>query len=559
MPAGSGSNRQAERACPAITESSPSASFVPPSAGAPWHVAGSAQSSKIGDLLNTTDTPTVAIEASDDASAAGPQLGRSLARRHVALIALGGVVGAGLFVGSSASINAVGPAVVFSYLAAGAIVYALMAMIGQLALAHPQVQAFPELIRASAGRGLGFVLGWTYWFMWTLAIAIEALAGAALLQSWIALPTWALSALLVAVMMGINLLPTRVYGEFEFWFSSIKVAAIVVFVVLAALHCFGSGPARELTWKNLTDYQGFMPHGVTAVAAGVVTVFFSLTGAELATIAAAESREKVATSQFAATLIGRIVLFYVASTFLIVCAVPWTQIVPGISPFTTALQAMGFQSAELIMAGIIATALVSCLNSAFYVSSRVLFSLAAHADAPPYLGRLSSRRVPVHGVLFATLSASLCLVVGIVSPKRAFAFLVNSTGTLIIFTYLMVCVTYLIQCRREMLAQGRTRARRSVVLRWVAYLVMVSLSGVLVAMAATPQLASQLYISAAAIGVCAGAYLVVSRRRARSSSQTGSWSLTSCGAPGPQGEAAAVGSCNSTLAPPKSDTRSSSP
>src|SRR5581483_7181466 len=166
-------------------------------------------------------------------SAPPHQLGRTLKRRHIALIGLGGVVGAGLFVGSSASINAVGPAVVLSYLAAGAIVYALMALLGELANAYRGIQAFPDLVRAAGGPALGFMIGWAYWSLWTIAIAIEALAGAGLLQNYIPLPTGALSALVVLVMMGINLLPTRTYGELEFWLSSVKVLAIILFVAIA--------------------------------------------------------------------------------------------------------------------------------------------------------------------------------------------------------------------------------------------------------------------------------------------------------------------------------------
>jgi AAT family amino acid transporter/GABA permease len=357
------------------------------------------------------------------------------------------------------------------------------------------------------------MLGWAYWSLWTVAIAIEALAGAGLLQSWIPLPTGVLSAVLVLVMMGINLLPARTYGEFEFWFSSVKVLAIILFVVIAGAYGFGSAAARAQSWHHLTAYQGFMPHGVTSVLAGVVTVFFSLTGAELTTIAAAESSETAASSRIAATLIGRIVLFYVGSVFLIVSVIPWTEIRSGESPFTVALKAMGLPAAEVIMALIITTALLSCLNSAFYISSRVLFGLATQRDAPGYLLRLTSRRVPAGSVVLGGLVAAVCLILAFVSPQTAFAFLVNATGTLILFVYLAVCVSYLVHNHRRWTLGHREHPRRQRVMRWTAYGVLAVFAGVLVAMALNPQLAVQLYVSVGAIAVYAGAYFLMRRHK----------------------------------------------
>ena len=446
-------------------------------------------------------------------SAPPHQLGRTLKRRHIALIGLGGVVGAGLFVGSSASINAVGPAVVLSYLAAGAIVYALMALLGELANAYRGIQAFPDLVRAAGGPALGFMIGWAYWSLWTIAIAIEALAGAGLLQNYIPLPTGALSALVVLVMMGINLLPTRTYGELEFWLSSVKVLAIILFVAIASVYGYGSAAARAQSWHHLTSQHGFMPYGVTSVLAGVVTVFFSLTGAELTTIAAAESSDAATNSRMAAMLIGRIVLFYVGSVFFIVSVVPWTAIRPGESPFTVALKAMGLAHAESIMAIIITTALLSCLNSAFYISSRVLFGLAANGHAPKYLVRLTSRRVPARSVMLGGMAAAVCLILAFVSPQTAFAFLVNATGTLILLVYLAVCVAYLMHIRRLGTPAQSEHFRRQRVMRCIAFGVMAVLLGVLGAMAVNPRMAVHLYVSAGAAAVCAGAYFLMRRYR----------------------------------------------
>ena len=203
----------------------------------------------------------------------------------------------------------------------------------------------------------------------------------------------------MGIMTAVNLMSARSYGEFEFWFASIKVAAILVFIALAALFAFGLTSPTGPTFANLTAHGGFMPKGLVAVLAGAVTVYFSLTGAEITTIAAAESQEPArAVARMSSTVIVRILTFYVGSILLIVTVVPWTRVVSGESPFTLALTTMQFRWASLAMSAIILTAVLSCLNSAFYVCSRVLFVLAEHRDAPQWLVQVNARHVPTRSV-----------------------------------------------------------------------------------------------------------------------------------------------------------------
>jgi L-asparagine transporter-like permease len=437
-----------------------------------------------------------------------------LQRRHIALITLGGVIGAGLFVGSSASISAVGPAVVLSYLIAGTIMYAVMVMIGDLTQAFPTIQAFTELVRASSGPGAGFVAGWLYWYLWIIVMCVEALAGATLLQGWIPLPGWVLSAVLILAMMALNLLPTRSFGELEFWFSSVKVAAILGFIAVAGVYCLGWDAHRVGAWSNLTGQPAFMPHGFGSVLTGVVSVFFAMTGAELTTIAAVEARDSSGTSaRLAAPLIGRISLFYVGSVFLIVCVLPWSSVIPGASPFTLALEVIGFKTAETIMTAVILTAILSCLNSAFYITSRVLFTLAAHGDAPQPLVKLNSRQVPVHAVLLGAFVAFVCLFTAVLSPNTAFVFLVNASGCLILFVYLMVCMAHLARPKLPEKVIGTIPVRTHGVPRLITYLTIGAMMSLLVAMGVDGHLSSQLYVSSVALGVACGAYFLVRRAR----------------------------------------------
>ncbi len=388
---------------------------------------------------------TVTHEVIETAVAGAPwsaTLDKSLRRRHVEMIAIGGIIGAGLFVGSSASIAAIGPAVVLSYAGAGLIVLLVMRMLSEMAVAIPGVQSFPDFVRLGLGHWAGFMSGWLYWYFWVVVVAIEAIAGANIVHQWLPMvDSWVIGVALMAVLSAVNLLSTRSYGEFEFWFSSVKVAAILVFILVAAGFVFGITAPDGPTWSNLVVHGGFMPNGALPVLGGVTSVIFSLVGAEIATIAAAESPESSGTlGRMTATVAGRILIFYILSVTLIVAAIPWTTIVPGESPFAAALAAMAIPGAALAMNIIVLVAVLSCLNSGLYVTSRVLFSLAAHGDAPQALVALDRRRVPARAILIGSLFAYAALAASILSPQTVFAFLVNASGALMLAIYLMIAV-----------------------------------------------------------------------------------------------------------------------
>ncbi len=447
-----------------------------------------------------------------------PELSRSLQPRHVTMISIGGIIGAGLFVGSSASIVATGPAIVLSYLITGTLVLLVMRMLGEMALTLPAVRSFSEFARAGLGPWAGFVAGWLYWYFWIIVVPVEAIAGANILHGWLGLPPWLLGLVLMGVMTGVNLMSARSYGEFEFWFASIKVAAIVVFIALAAAFACGFTSPSGPTFANLTAYGGFMPKGLLSVLAGAVTVYFSLTGAEITTIAAAESQEPArAVARMSSSVIVRILTFYVGSVLLIVTVVPWVQVHAGESPFTLALTTMQFNWASRALDVIILTAVLSCLNSAFYVCSRVLFVLAEHGDAPQWLVQLNERRVPTRSVWIGSLAGVLGILAAITSSQTVFAFLVNASGALMVFVYMIIAVAHF-RLRREREARGAPAPALSMWLfPWTSYAAIAGMAAVLIAMAFTPgELASELRWSVVALAVAVVAFLIVdARRRAR--------------------------------------------
>ena len=452
-----------------------------------------------------------------------PELSRSLQPRHVTMISIGGIIGAGLFVGSSASIALAGPAIVLSYLLTGALVLLVMRMLGEMAVALPAVHSFTEFARVGLGSWAGFIAGWLYWYFWIIVVPVEAIAGATILHGWLGLPTWLLGIVLMAIMTAVNLMSARSYGEFEFWFASIKVAAIVVFIALAAAFACGYTSRSGPTFANLTRYGGFMPKGWVSVLAGAVTVYFSLTGAEITTIAAAESSEPArAVARMSSAVIVRILTFYVGSVLLIVTVVPWIEVRPGESPFTLALTTMHFRWASLAMSAIILTAVLSCLNSAFYVCSRVLFVLAEHGDAPQWLVQLNERRVPSRSVWMGSLAGVLGILAAITSPQTVFAFLVNASGALMVFIYAIMTLAH-IRLRRAREARGEPEpALKMWLFPWASYAALAGMAAVLIAMAFTPgELTAELRVSVLALAVALVAYFIVEARRGGRAPQLG--------------------------------------
>lgn len=442
------------------------------------------------------------------------KLSGALRQRHITMISLGGIIGAGLFVGSSATIQAIGPAAFLSYLAAGIVVMLVMRMLGEMAVALPGVGSFTEYARIGLGNWVGFTSGWLYWYFWVIVVAVEAVVGANILQQWIPLPAWMIGLTLLAVMTAINCLSVKSYGEFEYWFASLKVFAIIVFIFVVGAYLFGFAPSTSALLGNLVNDRGFMPYGVSAILAGVPTVIFAVGGAEIATIAAAESDDpskNVAT--MTRSVIFRVITFYVGSIFLIVCVVPWGQIVAGHSPFVAALDVLHIPGAAMIMQAVVLVAVLSALNSGLYVSSRILFGLSHRGDAPAKLSTLTGRKVPRAAVLLSSVIGYIAIMAAIISPEGVFLFLVNASGAVMLFVYLAVALAQ-IQVRRQVEATAPSRLTLKMWLfPWLSYAVVAVIAGVLVAMAFQESLHTQFLASLVSLGVVSAAYLLLKRRR----------------------------------------------
>ena len=431
------------------------------------------------------------------------------------MIALGGVIGAGLFVGSGVVIKAAGPATVISFGITGIIVLLVMRMLGEMAVALPAVGSFYEYARLAfsdrpaIGELAGFVTGWMYWYFWVIVVAQEAVAGAGLIRFWFpSEPPWLLSLGLLVSLTATNVISVRVFGEFEFWFASIKVAAIVVFLMLATVYVLGLWPGSHFDLSNLTSHGGFAPNGILPVLTGAVAATGFYFGAEIVPIAAAETKEPAkAVARAINSVISRVLFFYIGSILLVVCLVPWNSTSIA-TPYVSALEKMGIPGGSHIMNAVVLTAVLSALNSGLYASSRMLFALTRRGDAPKGLAKLSRNGVPVRAILLATVLGYVSVIMSYVSPDTVFAFLVNSYGTVAIFVYVMIALSQLrLRARLEREAPGRLRVRM-----WgypyLTYVTIAGMLGIVLAMAFIPAQRTPLVFGLMSLGGLVVAFFV---------------------------------------------------
>nr|WP_238353092.1 amino acid permease [Kribbella solani] len=361
------------------------------------------------------------------------------------MISIAGVIGAGLFVGSGTAISKAGPGVLIAYAFAGTLVVLVMRMLGEMAAANPDTGSFSVYADRAIGSWAGFTVGWLYWWFWVLVIPVEATAAAAILEGWTGVPKWVWA---LAVTLGLtltNLFSVANYGEFEFWFALLKVIAIIGFIgigVLAVLGVFGSDHSGI---QHLWDTGGFLPNGFGAVVAAVLVTMFSFMGTEIVTIAAAESDhpdEQV--GKATRSVIWRIALFYLASILLVVVIVPWNE--PGLATngsYQTALQALGVPGATVIVDLVVLVAVASCLNSALYTASRMIYSLGKRGQAPAIVVQTTSRGVPRGAVLASTAVGFLAVICNYLFPEKVFGVLLATSGAIALLVYFVIAVSQL--------------------------------------------------------------------------------------------------------------------
>jgi AAT family amino acid transporter len=378
----------------------------------------------------------------------GLELGHSMKPRQLAMMGLGSAIGAGLFLGSGAGIQAAGPAVLISYLVAGTLIILVMWALGEMAAANPNSGAFSVYAEKAMGKTAGATVGWLWWLQLVVVIAAEALGAAALLFTiWPVLPVWALSLIFMVLFTAINLAGVKNFGEFEFWFALLKVAAIVLFL--------GVGAALLLGWLPNAPSPGlgnlasdFAPAGLGGVATALFVVIFAFGGTEIVSVAAAETENPAhSVGRAIRTVVWRILVFYIGSVFVIAAVLPSTSEALK-SPFAGVLDAARIPGAGTAITLVAVVALLSALNANLYGASRMVFSLSERGEAPRFLSKLNKARVPVVAVGVSVAFGFLAAVLELLFPERILPALFQLVGSTCLVVWGSALVSQLILRRR---------------------------------------------------------------------------------------------------------------
>ncbi|WP_277963133.1 amino acid permease [Pseudomonas sp. RIT-To-2] len=419
------------------------------------------------------------------------QLSQGFKPRHVTMLSIAGIIGAGLFVGSGHAIAAAGPATLIAYALSGLLVVLVMRMLGEMAVANPDTGSFSTYADQAIGPWAGFTIGWLYWWFWVLVIPIEALAAGHVLNEWFpAVDAWVFALLSVVLLAVTNLFSVAKYGEFEFWFALIKVAAIIAFIGLGAAAVMGWLPDRQVSGLSrlMTEHGGFAPNGLSAVVGAFITVMFSFIGTEAVTIAAAESSSPARNiAKATRSVIWRIGIFYLLSIAVIISIVPWDDpLLASVGSYQRALELMNIPHAKLLMDMVVLVAVASCMNSSIYIASRMLYSLGRRDEAPRQVKVTSAGGVPRAAVVASTVIGAAITVISEFAPAGLFQFLLASSGVIALLVYLVIAVSQLRM--RRMLVRSHVQLNFKMWLfPWLTYAIIVFITAALGVMLVTPQ------------------------------------------------------------------------
>ncbi|WP_405459324.1 amino acid permease [Streptomyces sp. NBC_00101] len=381
-----------------------------------------------------------------DAHGNGEGYQRALGSRQIQMIAIGGAIGTGLFLGAGKAIAKAGPSLVLAYALAGLVIFLIMRALGELLMYRPVSGSFSEYAREFVGPFAGFVTGWTYWLFWVVTGITEVTAGAQYMTYWFDIPQWVSALFFTLVLYGVNLISVKLFGELEFWFSMVKVTAIVGMILICAgiltLGFSDAGDTASVT--HLWADGGFFPHGISGTLTTLQIVMFAFLAVELVGVTAGESKDpKTVLPKAINTVPWRIAVFYVGALIMILSVVPWTEFQPDVSPFVAAFEKMGLGIGAGIVNFVVLTAALSSCNSGMYSTGRMLRDLALNGQGPRAFTRLTRSGTPLIGTTF---SAALMLVgvwINYQWPGKAFTYVVSFATISGMWAWIMILVCQL--------------------------------------------------------------------------------------------------------------------
>ncbi|MCI1223715.1 amino acid permease [Bifidobacterium tibiigranuli] len=386
---------------------------------------------------------------------------RSMGARHLVMIAMGGVIGSGLFLSSGYTISQAGPlGAIIAYLIGAVVVYLVMACLGELAVAYPVSGAFHIYAARSIGPATGFTTAWLYWLCWVVALGSEFTAAGILMQRWFPqVAVWVWCLIFASLLFGVNAISARVFGETEFWFSLIKVTAILVLIVLGGMAIFGFTPLsphhpQAVFFNNFNTGKGLFPVGIGGIGITSLAVFYSFSGSELVGVAAGETKDpsKNIPKALRATVM-RLVIFFIGAIAVIAAIVPYEKTGVTNSPFVTVYDYIGIPYAADIMNFVIVTALLSAGNSGLFSCARMLFSLAEEGYAPRAFSRLTKRGIPFIALSVSMVGGLASLISSVVAPGTVYLVLVSVAGFAVVAVWMSI-VASLFFHRRKFIKNG---------------------------------------------------------------------------------------------------------
>jgi len=441
-------------------------------------------------------------------------LKRGLKNRHIQLIALGGAIGTGLFLGSAGVLKAAGPSMILGYAIGGFIAFLIMRQLGEMVAQEPVAGSFSHFAYKYWGDFPGFLSGWNYWVLYVLVSMAELTAvGTYVHFWWPSVPAWVSALVCFVVINGINLANVKAYGETEFWFAIIKVVAVIGMIVFGGYLLVSGQGGPQASISNLWSHGGFFPHGVGGLFMMLAVIMFSFGGLELIGITAAEADEPQKSIPKAVNqVIYRILIFYICSLVVLLSLYPWNQVAEGGSPFVMIFSQIGAGVTANVLNVVVLTAALSVYNSGVYANSRMLYGLAEQGNAPRALLKVDRRGVPYLAIGLSAVATFACVIINYLIPAKALDVLMALVVAALVLNWSLISLTHL-KSRRAMVAQGETLVFRSLWFPLGNWICLAFMAMVLVILALTPGLNVSVLLVPVWLAVMWAGY-VVKRRRA---------------------------------------------
>ncbi|MDI7741466.1 amino acid permease [Lysinibacillus fusiformis] len=374
------------------------------------------------------------------------KLKRDLKNRHVQLLAIGGTIGTGLFLGSGKAIEKAGPSILLVYIIIGIALFFVMRALGELLLSNSGYQSFTDFATVYVGPWAGYVTGWTYWFCWIMTAMADIIAVGLYVRYWFDIPQWVPAILCLVILLGLNLLTVKLFGELEFWFALIKIITIIALIAIGIMLLIIGfrTDAGVVSVSNLWAHGGFFPNGITGFLFAFQMVVFSFVGVELVGVTAAETANPKKNIPSAINKIPfRILLFYVGAIFIILCINPWTELSAASSPFVQVFALVGIPVAAGIINFVVLTSAASAGNSGLFSTSRILFNLSRNKQAGKSFGKLNKNAVPSNALFISSIVVSAGALLSYAIPDSAFSIVTTISAICFIWVWSIILISHI--------------------------------------------------------------------------------------------------------------------